>query len=155
MRRALAALVVILTSLAYSAHAQAGANSFPAGVFSAKTIAIENDTKSAPISDGAASALKAWGQFTVVDDPQIADVTLRFDKSTQHEGQTTEKNDTSGNPTDRNYSLSFSSQIRMRAYYKDADAPFYTTKTDDSKAKAGISCINDFRSAYRAAHPHP
>jgi hypothetical protein len=154
MRPFIAQLIVI-ASLAGSAIGQTAANSFPAGVFTAKTIAILNDTKSAQVSDGAASALKAWGQFTVVDDPESADITLRFDKSTQHEGQTTEKNDANGNPSDRSYSLSFSSKVRMRVYYKDADTPFYTTKTDESKAKAGIECINDFRGAYRAAHPHP
>ena len=155
MKKPFAAAVMLSVLLATSAFAQSGANSFPPAVFSAKTIAIMNDTKSGPVSEGATSALKAWGQFTVVDDPQIADVTLRFDKSTQREGQTTEKNDANGSPSDRSYSLTYSSQIRMRAYYKDADAPFYTTKTDDSKAKAGISCVNDFRGAYRVAHPHP
>jgi hypothetical protein len=100
--------------------------------------------------------LKAWGEFTVVDDPDAADLTLRFDKASQHEGQTTEKTDAVGNTTDRNYSLSFSSQIRMRAYSKDSEAPFFTTKTDESKAKAGISCVNDFRNAYRIARQqHP
>jgi hypothetical protein len=39
----------------------------------------------------------------------------------------------------------------MKVYLKDADTPFYTTKTDDSKKKAGISCVNDFRTAFRAA----
>jgi hypothetical protein len=35
---------------------------------------------------------------------------------------------------------------------KDADGPFYTTKTSDSKAQAGMSCVEDLRNAYRVAH---
>ena len=149
MKRALAVLITALSLLGYLA-AQSSA-SFPPAVLTAKTIAVVNDTKSGPVADGAVTALKAWGQFTVVDDPDTAELTLRFDKASQHEGLTTEKTDAVGKTTDRNYSLSFSSQIRMRAYYKDASAPFFTTKTDDSKTKAGISCVNDFRNAYRVA----
>jgi hypothetical protein len=155
MKRALSILIIALSPLCYLAIAQSSA-SFPPSVLTAKTVAVINDTKSGPVVDGAVNALKAWGQFTVVDDPESADITLRFDKSTQHEGQATQKTDANGNPTESNYNLSFSAQIRMKAYYKDANSPFYTTKTDESKAKAGISCVNDFRNAYRIAHQqHP
>jgi hypothetical protein len=47
--------------------------------------------------------------------------------------------------------MSFSTSIHMKVYLKDADAPFYTTKTDESKKKAGTACVSDFRSAYRDA----
>ena len=43
------------------------------------------------------------------------------------------------------------SSIHMKAYTKDGDAPFYVTRTDDSKVKAGMSCVNAFHTAYRAA----
>ena len=155
MKRAFAFSLIIPGLLAHLAIAQSSGGSFPPAALTAKTVAIINDTKSGPVGDGAISALKAWGQFTVVDDPESADVTLRFDKATQHQGQTTDKTDAVGNTADRNYSLSFSSQIRMHAYLKDSDSAFFTTKTDDSKGKAGISCVNDFRSAYRLARQHP
>jgi len=39
----------------------------------------------------------------------------------------------------------------MRAYLKGADSPFYTTKTDDSKKKAGVSCVTSFQKAWNEA----
>ena len=119
----------------------------PKIAFAAKTIAILNDTKTGEVSDGALDQLKRWGHFTVVDDTDSADIVLRFDKKTDREKQNSQSTDDKGQTT---YSgtLSFSSQVHMRAYLKGADSPFYTTKTDDSKKKAGISCVTSFEKAW-------
>lgn len=151
MKRAFTTLAAIWIALVVGVAAQS--SSFPPAVFTAKTIAIVNDTTSSAVSDGATNALRAWGQFKVVDDPDTADVTLRFDKSKEHQGQDSHKSDANGNPTDYGYSMTFSSAIHMKAYIKGSETPFYTTKTDDSKAKAGMSCVEDFRNVYRVAHP--
>jgi hypothetical protein len=119
----------------------------PRPALAAKTIAIVNDTKTGEVSDGALEQLKRWGHFTVVDDTDSADIVLRFDKKTDREKQNSQSTDDKGQTT---YSgtLSFSSQVHMRAYLKGADSPFYTTKTDDSKKKAGISCVTSFEKAW-------
>ena len=119
----------------------------PRIALAAKTIAILNDTKTGEVSDGALVQLKRWGQFTVVDDTDSADIVLRFDKKTDREKQNSQSTDDKGN-TSYSGSLSFSSQVHMRAYLKGADSPFYTTKTDDSKRKAGISCVTSFERAW-------
>jgi len=150
MKRAFTILAAMWIALLSTGVAQS--SSFPAAVFSAKTIAIINDTPTSAVSDGAINALKAWGQFKIVDDTESADLTLRFDKSREHQGQDSHKTDANGNPTDYSYSMSFSSSIHMKAYLKATDTPFYTTKTDESKAQAGISCVNDFRNIYRMTH---
>lgn len=134
-----------------AAWAQTGPKAFPDGVFTARTVAIVNDTKQPGVEKGADEALAQWGQLKVVDDPQLADVVLRFEKATHHEGRDTQKTDQTGKPTDYGYEMSFSSTIQMKAYYKDADAPFYSTKTDDGKQKAGTTCINAFHTAWREA----
>ncbi len=131
--------------------AQTQAKPFPDGVFTAKTVAIVNDTRQPGVEKGADDALASWGQFKVVEDPQLADVVIRFEKAGHHEGRDTQKSDATGKPTDYGYEMSFSSTITMKAYFKDEDAAFYATKTDDSKAKAGTSCINSFHSAWRSA----
>ena len=113
----------------------------------AKTIAILNDTKTGEVSDGALEQLKRWGHFTVVDDIDSADIVLRFDKKTDREKQNSQSTDDKGT-TSYSATLSFSSQVHMRAYLKGADSPFYTTKTDDSKRKAGISCVTSFERAW-------
>ena len=119
----------------------------PRPALAAKTIAIVNDTKTGEVSDGALEQLKRWGHFTVVDDTDSADIVLRFDKKTDREKQNSQSTDDKGQTT---YSgtLSFSSQVHMRAYLKGADSPFYRTKTDDSKRKAGISCVTTFERAW-------
>lgn len=151
MKRAFTILAAGWFALIAAGAAQS--SSFPPAVFTARTIAIVNDTTSSAVSDGATSALRAWGQFKVIDDPDSADLTLRFDKSKEHQGQDTHKSDSNGNPTDYGYSMTFGSAIHMKAYVKGSETPFYTTKTDDSKAKAGMSCVEDFRNVYRIAHP--
>jgi hypothetical protein len=138
----------VLLSLAFAAAVASPAQeSIPRIALAAKTIAILNDTKSGEVSDGALEQLKRWGHFTVVDDTDSADIVLRFDKKTDREKQSSQSTDEKGTTT---YSggLSFSSQVHMRAYLKGADSPFYRTKTDDSKRKAGISCVTTFESAW-------
>ena len=134
-----------------SALAQTGGAAFPAAVLAAKTVAVVNETRDPGVTRGADAALASWGQFTLVDDPATADITLRFDKTKEHAGTDTQKTDPNTNKTDYGYSMSFSSTIHMKAYAKDGDAPFYSTKTDDSKTKAGMNCVNDFHTAYRTA----
>ena len=119
----------------------------PRIALAAKTIAIRNDTKTGEVSDGALEQLKRWGHFKVVDDTDSADIVLRFDKKTDREKQSTQSTDAQGNAS-YSGSMTFSSQVHMRAYLKGADSPFYTTKTDDSKRKAGISCVTSFQKAW-------
>ena len=126
-------------------------NGIPPAALAAKTIAVVNDTRDSLVTKGASNALQAWGQFTLVDDPSVADLTLRFEKTKEHEGSNSQSTDPDTNKTNYGYSMSFSSSIHMKAYLKDGDVPFYTTKTDDAKAKAGTSCVNDFRTALRSA----
>ena len=151
MRSVLSGMVVLCSIVFGSALGQTAAKPLPAAVLSAKTIAVVNDTRDSQVTKGAEAALQSWGQFKVVDDPQLADVTLRFEKTRSHEGQSTQKTDDNGKPTDYGYSMSFGSSITMKAYVKDADAAVFSTKTEDSKTKAGMSCVNDFHTAYRTA----
>jgi hypothetical protein len=130
------------------AYAQAS-SALPKSLASAKTVAVLNDTHVDAVAQGAVDALKAWGRFTVVDDPDNADLTLRFDKSKDHEGRDSQTPDSDGK-TSYGYSMSSSTSIHMKAYLKDGDAPFYTTKTDNSKKKAGMACVSDFRTALQA-----
>jgi hypothetical protein len=69
----------------------------PRIALAAKTIAILNDTKTGEVSDGALEQLKRWGQFTVVDDTDSADIVLRFDKKTDREKQNSQSTDDKGN----------------------------------------------------------
>jgi len=133
------ALVAVVASLAQEP--------IPRAAFAAKTIAILNDTKMGEVSDGALEQLKHWGRFTVVDDTDNADIVLRFDKKTVREKQSSQSTDEKG-ATTYSGTLSFSSQVHMRAYLKGSDSPFYTTKTDDSKKKAGVSCLTSFQRAW-------
>ena len=134
-------------------HAQINGDSFPRAVAVAHTVAIIDDTHQPGVAQGAADALKAWGRFTVVDDPDNADLTLRFDKAKEHSGRDTQSTDPKDNTPSYSYSMSFGSSVHMKAYLKDGTSPFYTTKSDDSKKKAGAACVSDFRSAV-ASHAH-
>lgn len=134
-----------------SAFAQSSSNPFPKEVFMAKTVAILNDTHTDAVSDGAVEQLKKWGHLTVIDDPDGADIVLRFDKNKEHDGRNTQKTDDKGTPTDYGYSMTFASSVHMKVYLKGSETPFYTTKTDDSKKKAGVTCVTNFESAYLAA----
>ncbi len=142
----------LFLSLAFFAAVAAPAQqeTMPKAVFTGKTVAILNDTKSGEVSDGALEQLKRWGRFTVVDDADSADIVLRFDKKTDREKQNKQSTDDKGS-TSYSTTLSFSSEVHMRAYLKGSETPFYTTKTDDSKKKAGITCVTSFEKAWLEA----
>lgn len=154
MKRKISLLSLIFVAAVFTPafHAQTNGRALPASLATAKTVAIENDTHVDGVAQGAADAIRAWGRFRLVDDPDTADVTLRFDKSKDHSGQDSQKPDPSTGQTNYSYSMSFSSSIHMKVYLKDGESPFYTTKTEDSKKQAGQSCVSDFRRAYEAAH---
>ena len=138
----------VLLSLAFAAAVASPAQeSIPRIALAAKTIAIRNDTKTGEVSDGALEQLKRWGHFTVVDDTDSADIVLRFDKKLDREKQSSQSTNDDGT-TSYSGSMSFSSQVHMRAFLKGADSPFYTTQTGDSKKKAGISCVTSFEKAW-------
>ena len=132
--------------------AQSPGNTIPPAALGAHTVAIVNETRNSDVEKGAEAALRDWGQLRLVDDPNTADVTLRFEKTSTHDGASSQKTDANGNPTDYSYSVSFSSKIHMQALLRNADTAFYTTTTGDAKQKAGVTCVNALRSAYRNAH---
>lgn len=142
---------IVCSLVGGAAAAQTSKASLPETVFAAKTVAIVNDTRTPGVEKGAVDALQAWGQFKVVDDPQIADITIRFERNRQHEGHDSQTPDANGKDTNYSYSMSFTSTIHMTASLKDADKPFYSTTTEDSKAKAGSTCINSLHTAFREA----
>ncbi len=147
MRR-IGGFVLALCS-AVSAFPQ-GSKGFPPAAFAAKTVAVVNDTHSPEVEKGAENALAAWGKFKLTPDAENADLTLRFDKTAEHNGASSEKTGEDGKPS-YSYGVNFGSSIHMKAFAKDGYAPFYTTKTGDAKQKAGAACVNDFREAYRTA----
>lgn len=122
----------------------------PQAALTAKTVAIVNDTKTGAVTDGATEQLQRWGYFTVVDDADNADIVLRFDKKTDHERQNNQSTDANGQ-TSYSTTMTFSHQVHMHAYLKGADAPFYSTQTDDGKKKAGVTCVTSFEKAWLAA----
>lgn len=126
---------------------------FPPEALRARTIAIVNDTHSDDVEKGAETALKAWGRFQLTEDAENADLTLRFDKKTDHDGTSSEKQGDDGKSS-YSYGISFGSSIQMKAYTRNGFAPFYTTKTSDGKRKAGVTCVDELREAYRGAQGH-
>ena len=138
---------LLLPAAFVAALAAPAQQSIPPAAFAAKTIAILNDSRSAEVSDGALEQWKRWGHFAVVDDADNADIVLRFDRKKDREKQNKQSTDDKGS-TSYSTTFSFSSEIHMRAYLKGADSPFYTTKTDDSKKKAGVSCVTSFEKAW-------
>lgn len=143
------ALMLLFSSMAFAQKPVDG-KAFPAALTNAKTVAIVNDTHTAAVSEGAIAALRAWGRFTVVEDPDTADVTLRFDKNKEHSGQDSQKPDPNTGDPSYSYSMSFNTSIHLKVYLKDADTPFYSARTDEAKKKAGMACVSDFRSAMQA-----
>ena len=95
--------------------AQSTSRPFPASALAAKTVAIVNETGNHDVEKGAVAALASWGQFRVVDDPEQADITLRFVKTKTHEGTSTQKSDEAGKQTDSGYSMTFGSSIHRVA----------------------------------------
>ncbi|UWZ86001.1 DUF2059 domain-containing protein [Occallatibacter riparius] len=140
--RSLMFLAVLLAAMPVLAQ-----KPMPAEARAAKTIAILNDTKSGEVSAGAQEQLQRWGHFTVVDDADSADIVLRFDKKTDRERSNKQSTDDKGTTT-YSGSVTFSSQVHMRAYLKGSDTPFYSTETGDSKKKAGITCVTSFERAW-------
>ena len=146
--------LILAVGLAFSAAvgtlvAQIDIRPLPKPALAAKTVAVINNTHTDAVSEGALEALKRWGRLTVVDNSDAADITLVFDKKSQHEGTSTQKTDDDGKP-ETSYSMSFSSSIHMKATLKGNDNAFYTTTTSDSKKKAGSECILDLQKAFLA-----
>lgn len=154
MRRFLLILFMLGAASPALLRGQINGAQIPPAALAAHTVAIVNETHNEDVEKGAEAAIRDWGKLRLVDDPDTADVTLHFDKTREHDGESSHKTDADGNPTDYSYSVSFSSKIHMHAYLKNGYTPFYSTTTDDSKRKAGVSCVDDLRSAYRAAHGH-
>ena len=136
--------------LATSALAQR--KPIPRPVFAAKTIAIVNHAHNEAVEAGALESLKRWGKFTVVDDPDTADIVLTFEKNNEHEGKSTQtskdNNDGKSPETSSSYSMSFGSSLTMKATMKGSTTPFYTATNADSKKKGGAACVVDFQGAY-------
>ncbi len=146
MRR-LPEIALLLVVSASSALGQRISQPFGKAVFTAKTVAIVNNTHNGDVEEGAVEALKRWGKFTVIDDSDLADITLTFDKKGAHEGSSSQKPDKDGNPSS-SYSLSFSSSVHMKAVLKGESTSFYTVSTSESKKKAGAECVVDLQQAY-------
>jgi len=150
MKKFVTMLALSITVAAGAARAQMQVRPLPKAALAAKTVAIVNNTHNDAVSEGAVEALKRWGHFTIVDDSDMADITLTFEKKSEHEGTSTQKTGDDGKP-DTNYSISFSSSIRMKATLKGSESAFYSTTTGESKKKAGAGCILDLQRAYLAA----
>jgi hypothetical protein len=131
-------------------NAQMNAHPVPKPALEAKTVAVVNNTHNDAVTEGAIEALKRWGRFTIVDDSDAADLTLTFDKKSEHEGTSTQKKGDDGK-TDSGYSVSFSTSIHMKATLKGSETSFYSTTTGESKKKAGAGCILDLQRIYLAS----
>ncbi len=119
----------------------------PKPVFRAKTVVILNESHNSDVELGAVEALKRWGKFTIIDDPDLADITLTFEKKSEHEGSSTQKPDKDGN-TSWGASMTFGSSIHMSATLKGETTAFYNATTHESKKKAGADCIVKLEQAY-------
>ncbi|RXH58016.1 hypothetical protein [Granulicella sibirica] len=147
MKRLVATLSLAVALWPGFALCQSNRLPLPKPVFTAKTVIIFNNTHNEAVEQGATEALKRWGKLTVVDDPDLADITLTFDKKSAHEGTSSQKTDKDGTPSS-NYSLSFSSSIHMHATLKGDSTSFYDATTTESKKKAGAECVTDLQQAY-------
>ena len=147
MKRLLTTLLLAVVLPASCALGQGNKLPLPQPAFKAKTVIILNETHNPAVEQGALESLKRWGKFTVIDDPDLADITLTFDKKAEHGGSSTQKPDKDGNPSS-SYSLSFSSSIHMSATLKGDSTAFFNATTTESKKKAGAECITDLQQAY-------
>jgi len=149
MKRRLIAFALCLF-LATSVLAQR--KPIPRVVFAARTIAIVNHAHNDGVEAGALESLKRWGKFTIVDDPDTADIVLTFEKAGEHESKSTQKetnnNDGKQPETSYTYSMSFGSSLTMKATMKGGTTPFYTVTNSDSKKKGGAACVVEFQGAY-------
>jgi hypothetical protein len=145
-------ITTLALCLFFAASALAQRKPIPRPVFAAKTIAIVNHAHNDAVETGALESLKRWGKFTIVDDPETADIVLTFEKASEHEGKSTQtskdNNDGKQPETSYNYSMSFGSSLTMKATMKGNTAPFYTATDSDSKKKGGAACVVSFQSAY-------
>ena len=123
MKRRLLALPFAAALCLGQATAQFDRHPLPRPVFAAKTVIIFNSTHNQAVEDGAVEALKRWGKLTVVDDPDLADITLNFDRKTEHTGSSSDKPDKDGKPSS-SYSMSFGSSVHMSATLKGSTEPF-------------------------------
>jgi hypothetical protein len=145
-------LTTLALCLVFAASALAQRKPIPRPVFAAKTIAIVNHAHNDTVETGAVESLKRWGKFTIVDDPDTADIVLTFEKNNEHEGKSTQKetnnNDGKQPETSSTYTMSFGSSLTMKATMKGSTTPFFTATNSDSKKKGGAGCVVDFQSAY-------
>jgi hypothetical protein len=150
MKHRLLGVVLSSVVLIGSGAAQRSIPPLPKEVLTAKTVAIVNNTHNEAVEQGAVDALKRWGRFTVIDDSDLADITLTFDKRSEHDGSSSQTTGDDGKPSS-SYSVSFSSSIHMIAVAKGANRSFYATTTSESKKKAGSECITDLQNAFLSA----
>lgn len=141
--------ILLTTTLAVSA--QTTIKPFPKAALAAKTVAIVNNTHQEGVTDGATEAIKRWGHLILIDDADAADITLVFDKKSEHEKTSTQKTGDDGKP-ESSFSMTFGSSIHMHATVKGASTAFYSTTSSDSKKKAGEACILDLQHAYLDNH---
>jgi hypothetical protein len=147
VKRLIATLSLVATLTASFCLAQANKLPLPKPVFKAKTVVILNNTHNADVEKGAVEALKRWGKLAVIDDVDLADITLTFDKKSEHEKTSSQKPDKDGNPSS-SFGMSFSSSIHMSATLKGESTAFYNATTNESKKKAGAECVVDLQQAY-------
>jgi hypothetical protein len=127
--------------------AQRNVGSMPKEVFAAKTVAIVNNTHNEQVEQGAVEALKRWGKLSVIDDSDAADITIIFEKQSEHQGSSKTTTGEDGKPS-TSYGMTFGSSIYMKAVLKGSVLPFFKTSTSDSKKKAGSGCVTELESAY-------
>ncbi len=151
MKHCLLGVVLSSVVLVGTGAAQRSIQPLPKEVFAAKTVAIVNNTHNEAVEQGAVDALKRWGRFTVINDSDLADITLTFDKRSGHDGSSSQTTGDDGKPSS-SYSVTFSSSVHMSAAVKGAGRSFYATTTSESKKKAGAECITDLQSAFLSGH---
>jgi hypothetical protein len=74
-------LIVVILFAAGLAYAKDKHSPLPAGVLSARTIYVDNQTNDASLLDDAYMGLNKWGRFDLVDSPRKADLILRLSGS--------------------------------------------------------------------------
>jgi hypothetical protein len=147
MKHRLLGVVLSSAVLLGTCAAQRSIQPLPKEMFAAKTVAIVNNTHNEAVEQGAVDAVKRWGRFTVIDDADLADITLTFDKRSEHDGSSSQTTGDDGKPSS-SYSVSFSSSVHMIAVVKGADRSFFSTTSSESKKKAGMECVTDLQSAF-------
>ncbi len=130
------------------ASAQRSIQPLPKEALAAKTVAIVNRTHNEEVEEGARAALRRWGRFTVVEDSDVADITLIFEKKSEHE-EAARRNRDDGKPSS-SFSITFSSSVRMSATVKGADRSF--TRRPRANRREGRSGVRH-RSARGLGEP--